>query len=157
MSEVLHTRDIINEAIQTATREHIPTKKICTHNKPFWKKLLRGASKKLRNLRKVFKYNFSPRNGIALEKAKKKLKDLLQDSAAEWMSELLEDLVQQKSKSFWDSFKKILGNQRAGLDQLTTRRNKYLLQLKTELWKSKRRSLRRGISRTKCLMTTTST
>ena len=84
-------------------------------NKPFWNKLLTEASKQLRNLRKVFNYKYnSSWNGIALEKANETFKNLSRDSAADWMSEHLADLGHQKGKSFWDSFKKIFGNQRAG-------------------------------------------
>ena len=37
-SDFLHTCDIIKEAIKTATGEHIPSKKVCTQNKLFWRK-----------------------------------------------------------------------------------------------------------------------
>ena len=109
--DIHRTWDTIKEAIQTATREHIPTKKVYTQNKQFWNKLLTEASKQLRNLRKVFKYKSSPRNDIALEKAKETFKNLLQDSAAYWMREHLGDLGHQKNKSS----KKIFCNQRAGV------------------------------------------
>ena len=70
--DVLHTWETIKEAIQTATRENLPTKKVFTHNKPFWNKLLTEASRQLRNYAKYS--NTTPLLGmVSLWKERKKL------------------------------------------------------------------------------------
>ena len=97
------------------------TTKVCTHSKPFWNKLHTEASTQLWNLRKVYKNNFSPRNGIALERAKEFFKNPLLDSAADWMSEHLGDLGHRKQNCL-GFLQKITGTQRAGVEQVNNQK-----------------------------------
>ena len=92
----------LKQAIEIASEEQIPRKKIC-FSKPFWCKELTIASQELRTGRKNYRFRSSGHNLKLLRDAQKAFRTLMQDKFNEYFKNTIDMLNDTRSKDFWNN------------------------------------------------------
>ena len=92
--------------IKEGCDEHVPTKKLCKHSKPFWSIALSEKSSKLQHAQQQYKVRSDPSNKARLEECKSNFKESLIEEKNNWIHRKLEGLNIRDSIEFWKRYKK---------------------------------------------------
>ena len=92
--------------IKEGCNEHVPTKKLCKHSKPFWSIALSEKSSKLQHAQQQYKVRSDPSNKARLEECKSNFKESLIEEKNNWIHRKLEGLNIRDSIEFWKRYKK---------------------------------------------------
>lgn len=83
---------VILELLKIEQDSAIPTKRVCSHSKPFWNSQLRELSSCYKSALKRFKLLSDPTNKIILEEAQDKLRRCLILAERTWLDSKVEGL-----------------------------------------------------------------
>ena len=106
LQEPEHMFSYFLTAIQECNHNHIPTKKLCKHSKPFWSNNLSRLSKKLQDAQKKNVQRCDPVNKSHLETCKAEFQETLITEKNTWIHRKLEGLNTRESLEFWKRYKK---------------------------------------------------
>ena len=98
----------LKDIISSTNDQVIPTKKVCTHSKPFWAPELTILSQQLLYTKKKFGKHSTPANRIIFEKAKAEFSAALITKKNCWIRKNLENLNVTESRKFWKNYKRTL-------------------------------------------------
>ena len=93
-----------------ACENHIPTKKCCSHSKPYWSENLTTLSNKLRDTQHIFLDKSTPFHKKIFEDSKVEFKEALIKEKNDWIHSQLEGLNVHQCQEFWKRYKRIYGD-----------------------------------------------
>ena len=99
-------------SIITACENHIPTKRICSHSKPYWSEKLSSLSNILQEAQSRYLQKSSPFLKRNYYDAKEEFKAALLKEKNEWIHEQLEGLNVRDTQEFWRKYKRLHSHDR---------------------------------------------
>ena len=98
--------DLLRNCIESAKKQVMQTKVLCTHSKPYWTPELSQLSKRVRMARKSFKANNSLVNKQVLEECKAEFTDKLNNAINTWTQKASSNLNTKEQATFWKEYTK---------------------------------------------------
>ena len=98
----------LKEALQTASEQYVPVKKVCCFSKLYWCEELSSKRWELRKARKNYRYRSSAQNFKLLRELQQSFQNLVKDKANEYFKSSIEDVNDSRSKEFWKRVNKLL-------------------------------------------------
>ena len=96
------------EAIQTASEQHIPVKKVCCISKLYWCEELSSKNRELRKARRNYRYRSSAQNLKFLRVLQQSFQIMVNDKANEHFKSSIKGVNDSHSKDFWKRVDKLL-------------------------------------------------
>ena len=91
---------LLKQAIQTASEQHIPVKKVCCLSKPYWCEELSSKSRELHKARRNYQYRSSAHNLNLFSELQQSFQNFVIDKANEASKSSIEDVNDSHSKDF---------------------------------------------------------
>ncbi len=112
------------EAVNKCANDHLPTKSVCSHSRPFFNKELKQAQNELRQARRDFRYRSDQRNLSKLNDAKHRYNEKYTKASTKWWSDTLEKVDR---RNIWKIVNKIKNSHiHVVVQPIRTTNNEYL-------------------------------